>query len=312
MRGLLFWVVRLLVKPTLSAAVPVKLQRLWGRIMGLTLLGPKGAAYRKAREAGVPVLAIAPAQHEPGRCLLYLHGGAYVMGGYDSHRKLAAALGDAAQARVWLPDYRLAPEHPHPAALEDALAVYSALLEQGQDPERLSIVGDSAGAGLTLALALSIREAGLPMPAALVLISPWVDMGLSGDTITTHAERDPMLSASWLRWAADVYRADTSPADAFCSPLYADLTGLPPILIQVGSEEILLSDAIRLHAHARAAGLQCELQRFDGFWHVFQLHYGLLRNAGDAIDGAGQFVLANEQRSVAPPSHQRLAEEAAP
>lgn len=294
MRKLMFQVVRLLVKPSLSGRVPVKLQRTWGHTIGLSLLGPKGATYRQHDCGGVPVMAIETSQQAAGRGVFYLHGGAYVMGGYGSHRKLAAAVGDAARARVWLPDYRLAPEHPHPAALDDALAVYKTLLEKGQDPARLSIVGDSAGGGLALALALTLRDANLPLPASLVLISPWVDLGLGGDTISTHTKRDPMVSIGWLRWAINAYCRNIEPAEPACSPLFADLTGLPPILIQVGSEEILLSDALRLHERAQAAGLHCELNRFDGLWHVFQLHYGLLKDANQAVGEIGQFIQAHE------------------
>jgi len=202
MRGVMFWVLRLLVKPMLSPRVPISLQRFWGRVMSRSLLGPKGASYHRTRSAGVPVMKIQPAGDAAARTFLYLHGGAYVTGGFDSHRKLAAAVGEAAQAQVWLPDYRLAPEHPQPAALEDVLAVYARLLKQGQDPDRLSLVGDSAGGNLVLELALALRESGLPMPAALVLLSPWADMSLGGESIHTHADRDPMLSADWLRWAA--------------------------------------------------------------------------------------------------------------
>lgn len=298
MRLLLKWVVRLLVKPVLSARVPVGFQRFWGGIIGMSLLGPRGARYEHTRLAGVPVMAITPAQFEPDRAVLFLHGGAYVMGGYGSHRKLAAAVGTAARARVWLPDYRLAPEHPQPAALKDALAVYAALLEEGQNPAKLSIVGDSAGGGLSLALTVAIREAGLPMPTALVLISPWVDLSLGGESIATHAARDPMLSVGWLRRAADVYRAGAAKTEPACSPLFADLSGLPPMLIQVGSEEILLADAQRLHARAQTAGAQCTLRQYDGLWHVFQLHYAVLKQAGAAIEEMGRFVLASEMQSV--------------
>ncbi|TXH05940.1 MAG: alpha/beta hydrolase [Nevskiaceae bacterium] len=290
MRRLMFWVVRLLVKPALSPRVPVTLQRFWGSLMGLSLMGPKGATYQQTRCADVPVMKIQPAGDTPLRTVLYLHGGAYVTGGYGSHRKLAAAVGEAAQAQVWSPDYRLAPEHPHPAALNDALAVYRSLLEQGQDPDGLSLVGDSAGGNLALELALAIRAAGLPMPASLVLLSPWTDMSLSGESISTHAGRDPMLSADWLRWAAEVYRGEVALRDPAVSPLFAGLAGLPPMLIQVGTEEILASDALRLHERARDASVPCELQVFDGLWHVFQLHYRLLDASNQAVHKIGAFI----------------------
>lgn len=290
MRAVMFWIVRLLVKPMLSPRVPVTLQRMWGRVMGLSLLGPKGATYTKTRCANVPVMQIQPTACDADRTILYLHGGAFVVGGFGSHRKLAAAVGDAAHAQVWLPDYRLAPEHQHPAALEDALAVYREILEQGRAPHKLTIVGDSAGGNLVLQLFLAIRSASLPTPASLVLLSPWTDVSLSGASIRTHLARDPMLSPQWLRWAARFYCARTAPSDPAVSPLFADLSGSPPILIQVGSEEILASDASRLVDRAREAKVPCELQTFEGMWHVFQLHYGLLESANEAIGSIGEFI----------------------
>ena len=286
----MYWVVRLLVKPALSPRMPVRLQRIWGSLMGLTLLGPQGAKYDVTDCGGVRTMTIQPRGGEVGCSVLYFHGGAYVMGGLASHRKLAAAVGEAARARVWLPDYRLAPENPQPAALEDAVAVYASLLQQGQRPDRLSLVGDSAGGNLVLELALAIREAGLPAPAALVLLSPWVDMSLGGESIPTHAGRDPMLSADWLRWAADAYRGKALLRDPAVSPLFAELSGLPRMLVQVGSEEILASDAARLHERVRQAGVSCQLRTFNGLWHVFQLHFGFLTAANEAIHEIGEFI----------------------
>ena len=282
--------VRGLLKPVLSPRVPVRWQRRLGSLIGLSLRGPAGAVYRERRWAGVPVLDIAPAVGTPTLGVLFLHGGGYVMGGFGSHRKLAATIGEAAGARVWLPEYRLAPEHPHPAALTDALAVYAELLEQGQPADRLVIAGDSAGGGLSLTLAGAIRDAGLPMPAALVLISPWTDLSLSGPSIASHARRDPMVSPAWLRACSEAYRAGTAKTDTACSPLFANLTGLPPVLIQVGSEEILLSDALRLRDRLRLTGGDCELRQFAGLWHVFQLHYGWLDAADEAVEQIGQFI----------------------
>lgn len=299
MRAILKMLLRLVLKPALSPRVPVRWQRRWGALIGLTLRGPGGTRRIEKPRGQVPCLHIEPAQDTSGRTILYLHGGAHVMGGYASHRKLAAAIGVAAGSDVCLPDYRLAPEHPYPAALTDALAVYRDLLDRGQDPARLSLVGDSAGAGLSLALALEIRDQGLPPPACLVLLSPWVDLSLSGTSLRTHARRDPMLKASWLRAGSAAYRAGTPMRQASCSPLFAEHAGLPPVLIQVGSEEILLSDALRLHEALAQAGVASTLQRFDGLWHVFQLHTRLLAEADRGIADIGGFITTHTDKAAA-------------
>lgn len=282
--------VRLLVKPSLSPRVPVALSRGWGWVMGLTLLGPRGAHYRRVHVAGVPCMEIVPHAAEPGWCVLYLHGGAYVIGGYATHRKLAAAIGDAVPARTWMVDYRLAPEHPYPAALDDALAVYRNLVHSVSAAPRIAIAGDSAGGGLALALTATIRQAGLPAPCALVLLSPWVDLTLSGETMATQAARDPMVSAGWLRWAAALYCGARPPETPGCSPLFEDFTGFPPMLIQVGTDEVLAADATRLNERALRAGVDCRLQRVPGAWHDIQLHYRVLDQATRAVADAGRFI----------------------
>jgi len=297
MKRFLFWLVRLLVQPAMSPGVPAWLQRRWIDTVGLILLGPRRYKAQRQAIAGVAATRIVPAKVDPGRGVLYLHGGGYVVGSAHSHTKLAAWLGQAAKAQVWLPEYRLAPEHASPVALKDALAVYGALLAAAQDPSRLVIAGDSAGGGLALATAIAIRQAGLPPPAALILLSPWTDLSLSGETIRTHATRDAMLKPAWLRWCADAYRGAARADDPGCSPLFADLRGLPPVLIHVGSEEILLSDAERLARRLHATGGTVELRRYDGVGHVFQLHAGVLHEADDSIRAAGQFI----ERSFTPP-----------
>lgn len=293
MRLVLKWVVRLLLRPALSSWVPVAMQRLWGSAISIAVIGPRDARFEEKRVAGVPTLQVETSSSAPDCAVLFLHGGAYVAGGFGSHRKLAAAVSRAASAKVWLPDYRLAPEHPHPAALKDALAVYSSLLEQGQDPGKLSLVGDSAGGGLSMALAMAIRDAGLPLPNRIALMSPWVDLGLGGQSMITHEGRDPMLKPAWLRWASELYRGGASATQPGCSPLFGDLSGLPPVLIQAGSEEVLLSDSLRLHETLKAAGVDVTLQQAHGLWHVYQLHWGLLQEATQAVEEIGQFILAS-------------------
>ncbi|WP_337077768.1 alpha/beta hydrolase [Acinetobacter pittii] len=290
MKQLLAWTIRTTLRPALSPKTPLKLQRFCSNAASAIVLGPRGYKTKKQIIAQVPTLHILPRSIKSGLGILYLHGGGYVVGSSKSHAKLAAQIGHAAQAQVWLPEYRLAPEHPSPAAIEDVIAVYKALLAQGQDPKKLVIAGDSAGGGLSLSAAIAIRNAGLPLPTALVLLSPWVDLSLSGSTIKTHAAQDAMLSEDWLAWCAKNYCGQKSATDATCSPLYADLTGLPSVLIHVGTEEVLLDDAKRLAGQTEKYGIPTNLRVYDRVGHVFQFHAGILNESNDSIERIGQFI----------------------
>jgi len=289
LRVLLSWSIRLLLKPVFSGWVPIGLQRFWTRVMTASSLPPRGTRVEPIDMNGVPAERVTTAG-AGSRVVLFLHGGGYCVGSPRTHRALAAHIARAAEAVSYVPDYRLAPEHPHPAALEDALAAYRWLLSHIIKPAQIVIGGDSAGGGLALACAIAIRDAGLALPAALVLISPWTDLTLSGDSTKTHARRDPMLSHSigalWSRLYLGPHPAD----HPLCSPLFANLAGLPPMLIQVGSEEILLSDSQRLEQRATAAGVSVKLSRYDGMWHDFQAHAGVLRESDSAITEIGSFV----------------------
>jgi len=290
MKQLLAWTIRTTLRPALSPKTPVKLQRFCSDAASAIVLGPRGYQTKKQNIAQVPTVHIQPKTTKSGLGILYLHGGGYVVGSSKSHTKLAAQIGQAAQAQVWLAEYRLAPEHPSPAAIEDSIAVYKALLAQGQDPKKLVIAGDSAGGGLSLSTVIALRNAGLPLPAALVLLSPWVDLSLSGNTIKTHAAQDAMLSEDWLVWCAKNYCGPKSATDPTCSPLYADLTGLPPVLIHVGTEEVLLDDAKRLAEQAEKCGIPTTFKIYDKVGHVFQFHAGILKESDDSIKGIGQFI----------------------
>lgn len=290
MKQLLAWTIRTTLRPALSPKTPLKLQRFCSDAASAIVLGPRGYKTKKQTIAQVPTIHIQPKTTQSGLGILYLHGGGYVVGSSKSHTKLTAQIGHAAQAQVWLPEYRLAPEHPSPAALEDVIAVYKALLAQGQDPKKLMIAGDSAGGGLSLITAIALRDAGLPLPAALVLLSPWVDLSLSGSTMKTHATQDAMLSKDWLAWCANNYCGQKSLTDPTCSPLYADLTGLPPILIHVGTEEVLLDDAKRLAEQAKNYDISTNLRVYDKVGHVFQFHAGILKESDDSIERIGQFI----------------------
>lgn len=204
--------------------------------------------------------------------LLYLHGGGYVVGTPTTGAALAVNIAQQSGMKVFSPDYRLAPEHPFPAALDDAVAVYRGMLDAGLSPERIGVAGDSAGGGLGLALVVALRDAGLPVPGALGLVSPWADLTGGGDSVLTLAGCDPVFPEPPQLFAfAEAYAADTPLADPRISPLNGNLTGLPPMLIQAGSREILLSDATRLAHKAQNAGVDVTLEVWDGMWHVFNM-----------------------------------------
>ena len=222
--------------------------------------------------------------------VLYLHGGGYVIGSPRSHRHLAAAIGRAASSSVLLPDYRLAPECPYPAAVDDAVAAYRWLLGRAIAPARIVIAGDSAGGGLTVATLLALRDAGVPLPAAGVCISPWVDLTCGGGSYTTRAAVDPIVTREGVGAMATAYLAGKDPKTPVASPLFADLHGLPPLLIQVGDAEVLLDDAVLLAERARKAGVDATLDVWDAMIHVWHWFFPMLDEGQAAIDRIGEFV----------------------
>jgi epsilon-lactone hydrolase len=224
------------------------------------------------------------------RAILHLHGGGYVIGSINTHRALAAGLSRAAKARVLLIGYRLAPEHPHPAAVEDALAAYRWLLAQGFSPNRLAIAGDSAGGGLTIAALVALRDAGEKLPAAGVCLSPWVDLEGIGESMTTKAELDPMVKKDSLVQLATLYLGGKDPRTPLAAPLYADLSGLPPLLILAGTWETLLDDASRIAERARKAGVDVTYEPAEGMIHVWQLFAPILDEGKQSIERIGQYV----------------------
>ncbi len=221
--------------------------------------------------------------------MLYLHGGAYCLGSVNASRDLIARLVEATKHKAVAIDYRLAPEHPFPAALEDALSAYRWLLAQGVEPARILFAGDSAGGGLSIATLVALRDAGQPLPAAAICISPWTDLALTGDSMRSKAAVDPILDAASLARYARDYAGDAPLTSPLISPLYADLAGLPPLLIQVGTDEILLDDATRLAECARQAGVPVTLETWAGLFHVFPAA-PFLPETAQAMAQAARFV----------------------
>jgi acetyl esterase/lipase len=224
--------------------------------------------------------------------MLYLHGGGYIACGPKNHRAITGAYANRG-LEVFVPDYRLAPEHPFPAAVDDALAAYKGLLESGVAPGRLSIGGDSAGGGLALATLLAAEAAGLPMPGCAVVFSPWTDLAITGESVRTNLARDAMLAGNLLQDGAAFYLNGADAKNPLASPLYGDLAGLPPVLIHVGEAEVLRDDSTRFAARATASGVAVTLKIWDGMPHVWQLFQFMLPEARAAMDEAAMFAKAN-------------------
>jgi len=240
---------------------------------------------------GVPAHWLTAPGAGPGRVLLFLHGGGYELGSLRSDGELAARLGRASGMRVLFPEYRLAPEHPFPAAIDDVLAAWRWLRTQGLDAASLAVAGDSAGGGLAAALLVATRDAGQALPAAAVLMSPTVDLTSSGASMTERADQDPISTPAMLRQFAVGYLAGADPTTPLASPLFASLAGLPPLLIQVGTADLLLSDSERLAAAAAQAGVDVTLQVGEGLPHVYQLLLGT-PEAAAATEQIGKFLRA--------------------
>ncbi|WP_212629595.1 alpha/beta hydrolase [Pseudomonas sp. KB-10] len=281
LRRLLRGFLRLFFRGLVRPPMPVSGQRRVLRMLTAITLTPRGVSRSTATLAGRPC-----EWHRPpgssGSVLLYLHGGAFMIGGPDTHRGICASLAKRGALDVCALDYRLAPEHPYPAARDDVVAAYQALLQSGYRPEQIAIGGDSAGGNLSLVGCLRIIELGLPAPAALVCFSPVTDF--TGEQMHQPPTGDPLLHPRWIEQAAQLYcPADLPRNDPGVSPLFADLSLLPPTLIQVGEDELLLNDSLRLAKCAEAAGVDVRLERYPGLWHVFQAHVGMLRAADYAI-----------------------------
>ncbi|MFV0445741.1 MAG: alpha/beta hydrolase [Planctomycetaceae bacterium] len=280
-------VLRWLLKQRLRPAVPLWQQRATVSIWAAFGHLPRGTLVERLELAGRPAERIRPKLlTSPTGEVLLLHGGGYCFGGLFSYRELAARLAHTAQRAVTVLDYRLAPEHPYPAAVDDAAAAWLELTKS-DDPPATGIVGDSAGGGLTLATCLRLQTMDVPLPRCLGLISPWVDLTHTGESLQRLSDRDPVISEASLRQCAGRYAAGRDLRLPELSPLFADLSGLPPTLIQVGSDEILLDDAIRL---AEQIGSTATLEITPDLWHVWHLFASLVPESQTAIERLGQFL----------------------
>jgi acetyl esterase/lipase len=253
---------------------------------------PDGVVIEDAEAGGVRAQWFRAKGARSHAAMLYLHGGGYMLGSPTSHRHLIAALSEAAGVAALALDYRLGPEHPFPAAVEDAVAAYQWLLEQNIAPNEIAIAGDSAGGGLTMAMMLALRDRRLPLPAAGVCLSPWADMTNTAESYATRAAADPILTRERLDEMAAAYLQGQDARAPLASPVFADLAGLPPLLIHVGSDEVLFDDSILLEARARAAGVDVRLEVWDKMIHVWHYFHPLLAEGREAIARIGEFVRA--------------------
>jgi monoterpene epsilon-lactone hydrolase len=251
---------------------------------------PPNAGVKQTTIGNIAAEWLRPIGAPDNRAILYLHGGAYTMGSCATHRALASRIAIAGKTPALLPEFRLAPEYPFPAALDDGMTVYRWLIDSGISPQKIVIVGDSSGGGLTMALAILLREKNAPLPAAIACLSPWADLALTGESLTTRAKVDPICSIEESQFHATHYIGEHDAQAPLVSPIYADLHGLPPIFIQAGDREILLSDAIRLADRAHTDGVDTELEVWDGMWHVWHLFARYVPEGQRAINKVGAFI----------------------
>ena len=274
-----------------SGIVPTLEQQREGILLvAQSAVAPEGVTVTEAYAGGCRAYWNDPQGAAMDRVVLYLHGGGYVVGSPKSHERLVAHIARQVGCRVLSLDYRLAPEHPHPAAVEDATEAYRWLLAQGFKPEHIAISGDSAGGGLTLATLLSLKSNGLPQPAAAVPLSPWADMEGTGDSMTSNAPKDLIVQKDVLQGMAASFLGEANPRDPLASPLYGDFRDVCPLYIQVGGDETLLDDSNRVAERARSAGIDVKLDVFPEMQHVFQLSYGNMPEATDAVARIGQYL----------------------
>lgn len=268
----------------------VKTMRTTWHALANALWTASGVAVTRTQVAGMNAEWLVPTEAIRGKAILYMHGGAYVFGNCTTHRQLVSYVGRACGVRALLFEYRLAPEHRFPAAVEDSLAAYRALLEDGYAADDILLAGDSAGGGLVMALLLSLRDAGEAMPAGAVLMSPWLDLTASGESMQSRARRDPWFKPQDMPIIATYYCEEAEYTNPLVSAVYADVAGLPPIFIQAGDDEILLSDSTRIAEKLEQAGCDVTLEVWPRMWHVFQVFVHQMPESREAIDKIAPFV----------------------
>lgn len=266
--------------------VRARVERSWGNLTA----EPGGIDYLEIEVAGLPALWAVPKGSAEDRVILGLHGGGFVSGSIYTHRKLFGHLAKAVGSRALLTDYRRTPAHSHPAPLEDTTAAYRWLLDQGVDAGHIAVAGDSSGGGLSVSTMLRARELGLPLAAAVMLMSPWVDMAVSSNTYESNRETEEFFFKEGVQALAGMFLGGTDPKDPLASPLYADLGGLPPTYIQVGGDETLLGDSLQLEENARKAGVDVRVDVFPGQLHTFQMAAGHVPESDDAIGKLASWV----------------------
>lgn len=280
------WSERMAAEPDMQLAPLREMFETWH----LATAEPAGVTYAEVDAGGVPALWCTPEGCATDRVLVYVHGGGYVVGSMHAVRKLAGHLATAAGVRALVVEYRRAPEHPHPAPVEDAVTAYRWVLDQGIRPEHIATSGESAGGGLCTAMVLKLREEGDPLPAAIMPISPWYDMELTGESLDGTVPTDALVNRGLVEVMADLFLGGGSPTDPLASPLHADLTGLPPMLIHVGSGEALVDDTRRFAASAEASGVDVTVEVVPDAQHAFAYSAGRERDADRAIERMGAWV----------------------
>ena len=256
----------------------------------LVPLPPRGTLVKRLDLDGVKAVSVATKESFRDRHLLYLHGGGHVAGKPALYRDFTWRIAAATRTVVVIVDHRLAPEHPYPASLDDAVNAYRALIADGADPQRMAVMGESSGGGLMLAMLLRLRDEGVLLPAAAVALSPWIDLALTGNSLKLNAKADPMLRSEEAPRLASQYLAGADPRTPYVSPLYGDPAGLPPTLIHVGSDEVLLDDSVRMAERMRAAGCEVELEIWPRMPHAWHLWARMMPEAQAAVARVGAFV----------------------